>query len=358
MRDAYLQYLKSEMKEVIERLDLSNVSETAKKLRAYLRAVRVMSELPASEFTENSTEEVKRCEMQEIYDVENNIYIGEFHRDLAGGEFGSFRIFVPEKVIREMDVEEGDWVQARPIAAKTTKGVSRTLYDYEIVRKAEEKIPTKRCELKFAVVEYEESLDLFYIYHREREGLPMKLMIKERNAEAFRLEEGDLVDFAYWEGEEINGVVAWKHPLDFDIREAPKPKPKTKTKEASSDWKEALEEIYGSVFEGKTVVNIGFETMKTKYRDEVECRGGHFVYLTGDEKEGTLLSQSRDADLIVVFIEFVSHRAMYAVKGIAKQLDKKIVYMRKMGKESYVELLKSMLLPEEAPTEPETEEPQ
>lgn len=335
-----LKEIREDLVEIVERITPENYIEAYKKMGRYRILLKWLCE-----FQEEGLIEVEREKeegIKEIYDTINNVYIGKFQRKLLGGNFGTFSIFVPEKTVRDLELQDGDWVRGRlKYSQKTPKGATKNTYDFEVVKRAEEEMPTERCEIKFAVVEWEDDLKDFYITDPKEEGLKTKILVPERNVEYFNLEKGDIVDYAYYENNKLNGRVIWKYPID----DLPKDSPKTSNfyKKQDDDGEEDEEIV--PILEGLKIAVVGYESMKNVFEKAVVERGGEFKFFTGDESTLTLQSQIKDASRIILFPDYVAHNGMYEVKEMAKEHDIAISYPKRIGKSGFIRLLEN--LPEE-----------
>lgn len=345
-RENLLKEIRDDLTNVILRLTPENYLECFEEIKNYGVLLKWLREnLPkepeiAEDISLGSASQLPR----EIYDNDNNLYIGMFNRKLVGGEFGSFAIFVPEKIVRDLEIEDGDWVKARiKNSYKALNGVVKNTYNFEVIRRAEEKHETTRREMKFAIVQWEKDLKEYYIVDPEESGLKTKILISNRTVENMHLEEGDVVDYAYYEGEKLSGRVVWKHPTDYDEKSAPKPKSFYKVSDSNSENTEDME----PVLEGQIIAVVGYESMKTAFEEVVVDRKGEFLFLSGDETPIALESNLREVSRIILFPEFVSHGAMFTIKDIAKQYEIPISYPKKIGKSGFARLLEGLSYDEE-----------
>lgn len=339
--------IKKEIAKLALDMDYENFNDSSNKIKKYLDLLRLVQELPfAASLTEGNENiiEIKSKRMKEIYDIKNNIYVGQIELKLQGGEIGSFKIYVPERTVRELDCSNGDWIKASVINSKRLpNGVVRSKYQFDLVQKESIKLESERQEIKFAFVEYDEILNSFYIKDNYQDSLPLRIMISKRDSEIFSLEKDDLIDYAYWEGDILNGKVIWKHQVDFCITTPPKVKYKSSNIKENPNNEIEKEENILPIFEDNQITVVGFDTMKNNYKDEVEKRGGIFEFLTGDEKLNTIESVVKESNMLIMFVDFVGHGGMSKVRSICKQYDIPITYTKKMGKESFIELVREIL---------------
>ena len=187
-KEKILQEVKRDMLDLIEELSFENLDSNTSIINQYISFLKNLKSLPnkARNKAEDNIIEIRENGFREIYDEKSNIYLGEFKRELAGGTVGSFKIFMPEFIVRELDVKNGDWVRAKGVKSMVLKnGTIRTLHEFDIAQRIEKEKPTDRIELKFANVEYDESLNGYYIQARYQESLSMRVMIPEKGQENF-----------------------------------------------------------------------------------------------------------------------------------------------------------------------------
>lgn len=129
---------------------------------------------------------------------------GVFHRNLSNGiidnRFGE-RIFVPESIIRELDMEQGDVVQYIELS---TNSLGKTFYEYEILHKSTKEVETDRVEFNNAVVErdpYDNSLciteSIAGIPIASKQSAFISYVIPEHVVDRFDLRVGSIVDVAW-----------------------------------------------------------------------------------------------------------------------------------------------------------------
>lgn len=347
-RESILSDVRKEIVKLGSVLDYDNLNESSTKIKKYLDLLRLVQDLPFEVSLREANDnivEIQNNKMVEIYDIKNNLYVGQVKLKLHGGELGSFKIFVPEKVIRELDCSDGDWLRASVVYSKRLpNGVVKNRYQFTLVQKTDIKIENERREIKYAYVEYDDTLNLFYIQNGYQDSLPLRIMIPSRDAEIFDLKSGDLVDYAYWEENILGGKVIWKHEVDFYITPPPKiNRSKNSNMKVDINNEIVREEKIVPIFKDKQIIVVGFDTMKNIYKDEIEKRGGTFKFLTGDEKVNSIESIIRESDIVIMFIDFVGHGGMNKVRNISKQCNISITYTKKMGKEAFVKLVKEIL---------------
>jgi antitoxin component of MazEF toxin-antitoxin module len=284
----------------------------------------------------------------ESRDPTGRMFVGQLHRVLIGGEVGSFKIYIPEAQIRGLNLEEGDWVRATVTETKLNQNnVERRMHRFELAGRSDEPVESNRRCLQFAVVKSEPTLHSLYIDGNYQGSLNVKIILDERNVNQFKIQEGDLVDYAYWADDLMSGKVSWLYPTELtesEIAKAVKAPVKKKARKTDEDKVEDKSEPTNE-FEGVKVVAFAYENMKAQYRTAVEPLGGEFVFLTGDEPDSQIKREVQSANMVIVFNNFVSHKCMWYVKSLCKKEDIPVIYQKKTGMKSFIGLVRDNIHP-------------
>ncbi|ADO59946.1 hypothetical protein [Paenibacillus polymyxa] len=136
-----------------------------------------------------------------------------FERKLEGGYVAKINGYVPEAIIRKQGLQHHDYVYAQEIESSG----ERKRFLYSLAKRAEESAPTDRVQISLCMLEsrgkqliVRESMDStgedFFKKHPN-----LEFVIQERDITRLFLEEGDLVDIAFYEGNIENQKVIWVH---------------------------------------------------------------------------------------------------------------------------------------------------
>lgn len=249
--------------------------------------------------------------------VENNSEPAyTFIRNLKGGHItiGGQNLYVPETIIRVLDINHGDKLRA------TSKGADK--YYYEIAEKTNDPTNPERETIDYALVEKQDGM-LIASRSMAKGGENIKInnylhtfRIPNEDCLKFALKEGDLIDIAFNPNDPSYYRVIWKYEIE-DMEQAERPKKageyKDKTKKTDSENKE-------QELEGKSVLVIGLEPRKSIFRQVIEDRGGNFLFLKGTEQENRFTSAIRKADVVVILTEFIRHRASLLAVKVCKEV--------------------------------------
>lgn len=234
-----------------------------------------------------------------------------FTRNLKGGSItidGQY-VYVPETVIRLLDIEHGDKLTA------SSKGDNK--YYYEIVEKTNNPNNPGRKSVDYALVEKQDGM---FIASRSMAngGENIKIddilhtfRIPKEDCLKFSLKQDDLIDIAYHPKDPSSYRVIWKHEIETMTQiERPQKAGEYKDKIKSTD-----SEIKAQELDGKVVLVIGLEPRKAVLQQTIEDQGGSFLFLKGTEQKERFTSAIRQADVVIILTAFIKHRAsILAVK--------------------------------------------
>ena len=292
-------------------------------------------------------------ELASIFDGEKELIGYPFERKLTGGFLikgtPSENVFVPESIIRELDIEDGDLVSAE--IKEGSRNYNRNYY-YRIVEKNNEPIDTKRIEFKYGVVEFDITSSRFVVSEdinkeslRLEGGEIMTYIITDREASQFSLIHGDIVDIAWYEGSFEKAKVIWKHLIeDTSSKETESQKIMKHKKENGSNKKTTSEDSVEKTLEGKKIALIGLEPYWDKYKKLVEERGGSFEGVESDRHKTSMSAVIRKSDLVVVGISHTSHDASIYANARCKHYNVPFKPISGFGGTSFINEVETQLL--------------
>lgn len=335
MENNLVNYIKDKTNTKLKNLEWDNIKEIYEEIRKYynflLRIKKAQEYNPDFSLTQS---QLSGNFLEEVYDTKENVFIGQVKYLLSGAEMGFFKLFIPESILREEGIEEGDWVKASVKDRRNIQGIPKTRYYFERIDSGTVQNSSNRQMEEYLVVLRDDHGD-FYIKF-EKEGNPFKIYINDDNSGNFSLEEGDLVDYAYFNKDYLKGRIIWRHFIDMG---------KMKKSKKSSYYKKGdhAQRRISDEWENQKIAVIGFESNKNSFEEEVLSRGGIFRHFTGDERLESLSSQLIETDLIVVFIDSISHDGMFKIRAVAKNLEIPVEYSHHIGRSSFVRLVEDNL---------------
>jgi len=344
---------KKELTGLISEMTLENLCVMLDNIQTHIDLLRCLdsAEYKASdseqEIDEILPESIQETEpsFQEGWAEDRKYYIGKFCRHLRGGMIGTEKgVYVPESVVRKLELEYLDWVKATVIY--TGHGHSKNRYEYALLEKHKdydiESIAEidKRKIINYGIVKYEESIKRYYINSKdENTDLLYKISLLDSEIKKFKIEKGDIIEYAYWYDDISDGRIVWKHQQDSDeslekvIHKAENTnsiikKPQTNT----------ATRVIKPTFQGYTICMVGGgnRNLHRGIKEEVERRKGTFIFCSGDEPKNTLEGKLKKADFVVVFTESISHDSMYFTKAVCKKHRIAVSYTKNLGNAQFV----------------------
>lgn len=298
---------------------------------------------------ENTLSDPNEDELNETVNEDRTIIRGYFNQLLRGGTINKKHpTFIPERYIRELDIKQGDFIQATLLMTDVS---NKAKYSYEVIKRTDKTYPPARIIESMAIVKVDDTLKQTFVeFQNDEDELPIRASLNLSDLSAFNIRDGDVVDYSHEPNKPLGGRVIWKHHLHevpTDVRESLEKadgshvgKPQTKQSKTSSEKTSRVQPI----FEGLHILTIGGKNLnlhKTS-QEEVVKRKGQFTALSGDENQDRIVSQIRRADLIVIYTESISHHAMYLAKDTCKKHAKVCSYTKNIGGKRLVRKLSDM----------------
>ena len=268
-------------------------------------------------------------------DVEGNVY--PFKRLLSGGTLNNDEIYVPEKVVRQLDIAHGDLIRAFFMKKHNNKNI----YRYEVVESKNGPEPRERNHFSYGIVKYDDTSHSYYadedIYHNPLlvDGVQSIALLSERDEEAYRLVTDDIVDIAWYDGWFSEAKVIWKHQTDLVIGVKKDDQKVKKHKEREADNIPIKEEVEPKLA-GKRICLVGGEPYHAEFKKVIEDRGGTLIPMRGDEKKVRINKVVRKSDACIVAIQHVSHDASIYSHTIAKASNVPFESFKGYGKSQFL----------------------
>ena len=269
------------------------------------------------DFNESGKGEFNQLEEEK----ENNIYRFE-RNNMKGGTAVGIDAYVPERIVRELQLEHGDKIKAHKLGEALPGEMQK--YRYELYDRSDEpedenqnRVQLNHCPVEnqggilMVTTSYEaESAKKF----RGEDGAPLLFRIQEKDIQELQIKEGDRVDLCYLRDNPGYFRVIWKHSeAESSSYQAPRPagyykeKPKSEKSDLPQDFK------------GKTILVVGMEPKKANYRQVIETRGGTFRQMSGNERKDRLRAAIRKADMVILITEYMRHRGSIDSVALCKE---------------------------------------
>lgn len=309
--------------------------------------VRPPSEPEAEEITIEDVQviqekpEIEVVKKDDVSTKEDNVYT--FSRRIKAGMIDEIDAFVPETVIHDLGLSDGDTIRATKISESTPSKPAH--YHYELVEKLDPpRSPNNVYEISMGVVSFEPSLGAYGIRKTVNSdsivfnGEAIVLRVRDEDERDLRLKEGDIVNAAFYENNPNYMRIRWKYDLKVDEVSENKPKPASFYKK-----KEKTESNVEQIFEGKTIAIMGYEPGWANYREEVEKRGGKLVTITGREDFKTIFSRIDESDALILAIGHVGHTGTIFAVDYCKKNNIPQDSVKTFGRSAFVRTAQQLL---------------
>lgn len=326
MKEQVLGMSKEHLRRVVEELDYSNLADMEKDftrifvilystrdlLKLHPVAAPVQEEIKHVELPiiEQEEEDFAKLleESEQVIDADDGRIAHRFERKIRGGYIPEIDAFVPEKIVNELNLFHGDLLYATKIR-EIQDGPDH--YSYELVERGPGKSPEGIVEIKWGIVEYYPATQSGFAVTKTSSGAfadgifvhgeKLTLAISDDDANMFKIQEGDIIDLAFYENNPENPKVRWRHSFS-ETRKIESPKPSGYYKRKQDDKEEV-----DQVFTGKTICCMGYEPGWADFREEVEKRGGEFIGITGREARDSLSGILKKSNCLIMTLGHVGH---------------------------------------------------
>ncbi|MED3275338.1 hypothetical protein P4372_28260, partial [Bacillus thuringiensis] len=268
-----LSELKKGMEAVICEIELQEQSivKTEEVLQSYLHVMKDILRLPdvttvqtphrEKEFTEPETNPLHTNSLAKTEPFEKReSYV--FQRKLKGGELQGIGCFVPERIVRALELEHGDFVYVTENASVSD---GRYKHRFEVAERRHMPPNEERGCCSYAIVEYDEERQQFFVEKDMQQnriyvnGAPYRFWIPPKDAAS--VVQGDIIDLAYYKSSPDIVRVAWTYPSSF-VNDFSKPARMKRKQEKN-------QKEYVQTLEGKTILMVGFEPGRAAIEEEI-----------------------------------------------------------------------------------------
>ncbi|WP_048601924.1 DUF2325 domain-containing protein [Rubeoparvulum massiliense] len=320
-----LEMMKEKMKSEIEHLELQQLTQQIETFQYNLQFLSALKDLYQVEERTDSAQiepaylnEVNIEEEVDSFNDEQMANVYRLERKLRGGFIPQLNQFIPEGLIRSLDLEHGDWIRV------TENQYSQDKYQIQLEKRGDGDLAPNRKQINYCMIERDGTLLVVrrtllhggeYIKHGE---VPYTFVIKDEDRNFFSLTDGAIVDIAYYDQNPNTCKVIWVHQLESEASPA--------SNSGSGKNRERGSALQGEgssrepIYQGKTILVIGCEPRKAQYREQIELRSGSFLWAEGTEGAERLTSYVNKADAVVILLPFIRHQASYDAVRICKAL--------------------------------------
>lgn len=262
-------------------------------------------------------EKEKEKEQEKVY---------SFQRNLQGGILPAIKGFVPEGIVRKLDIEHGDLVKATLLPS--TEG-RPPRYLYELVEKLGKSATRNRVQFNYCPVENQGGRLL--VSRSGETGSLLKVdgelfhhLFSDYEVEEFELKEGDLVDIAVFTDNLVGSRLIWRHKdielISENTDTLGSSSLKGKKRKEKKGTEESDEEEVELTLQNLSILVIGEIHNKSHYEYEIEKVGGVLNMADGKQKSEIIRNQVAKSDYAVCLVGRCSHVGMSVAKEEAKAL--------------------------------------
>lgn len=338
--------IKEELIEIVTSLTINNISEFVNHVSSQLNILEAIENAKFLPSTSNKTEE-KNTILKKAPDApetlaqsfvdyispDEKIIRGVFKQNLRGGTIHKNKtVYVPERLVRDLDIQEGDYVEAKQISYDN----GRPQYEYQVLTKNVSPPKNHRELASFKIVDsHSDFPDRLCITLENEDCLSITVLLSDEDISNFKIKKGDIIDYAFRKDSPQNGRTVWKYSLyeknsvNIDYHNKNKEKKEKQIKEIKN---------YAPIFQDLHILMIGGENqnLQRNVEKEVLKRKGFFDFCSGDEPEKTIISKIRKSQIVIVYTESISHKAMHLAKETCKKEGIQISFTKNMGGSSFV----------------------
>lgn len=342
MRDEILSRSKRELLTIISNLKSDNINESSDMVTTYFNLLKTLNKLPIFDDESSGLEDegltqseqqqdlIEQSEQSKAFEqdivIENEnvhqvpVYI--FERKLYGGRISNLDngYTISERIVRSQGIRHGDMLVISASTKIGEKGITR--YSFDIAESNYVAEPPNRVQINMCVVEKDDSIGLIVRRSVNSEisinGSPYTFIISERDIANNNLQEGDIVDIAFYETNLETLKVIWKYETKSQQQSIATSNKRPKKTRTDYDESERSIPIDHNLFIDKTITIIGAEYFRLTYQRVFDRLNINMNHLTGDEGKIRLEKFIKKSDVVIVIIEYVSHNASYTANELCK----------------------------------------
>lgn len=330
MTSEQINLLKSNMKNVVDFIEKDNYEESFRIIEFQFGLLRQLYELGDLQQSFGTDPTIKEdnlkadspCvivnsepEVVEQVDSSDGRPMYQVTRRLRGASVEDIEGYIPESVLRDLDIEHGDYVYAKLIDSEQNR------YLYELAEKVEGDNPTNRVEYAYCPVEVDGDMlvvnkSLIAGDRVRYDGSPYTVLINQGDVERYALSEGDLIDVAFYDNNPSSVRVVWKHPETSLINRTSSDRKKSSVKKNKSTISE--EPFIEQVFAEHTICIVGDMPNESMYKQLIEERGGEHVHIEPKWNIKRIETLVRCSDVVVGLYDYSEHTGLEKVKEYCK----------------------------------------
>lgn len=354
----------AEMKSDLNALSLDNLDAFETRMLQSIKILRSANELNKMETLEQPVIKFSESECEGDFDTHTNTPAAEGDTDLPETAFTAYATlnrklkggdlkftgpdgtqvveYINEQLLRALDFYHQDIIKIE----QSDGSDSRHPYQFTLHQRGDGSSPEEINVVEKAFIKYSDLMESFVVEeYLSPTGEIKKLSINKygnnifkvnhKDIKSMRLASGDIVDVAWLKGFEVVKV-RWKYKQDADS--VVRPKKSTHYKEK----KEVADEDVEQIFKGRKIALFGGTAYWLGLTEEVNKRGGELIKVQ-TSTDSIIEKAVKDADLVIIAVEAVSHLMSDASKKYAKEYDTPFIALDNLGRSSFVRTIDECL---------------
>lgn len=326
-KEDILEQAKQQIRLWVENLNLDNLVDHRAEINRCLDFIEQLQTFPVYVETSGRPESGNSEDVSADTSPPKDVFT--FARKLRGGYVPELDAPVPERIVRQMYLEDGDKLH---LASKWEEG-NRTFYTWKIAeRRGGQSVHgysiENRIQYNFCLVERQAGRMIVQSQWNGEKSTPLRhedsflsFALRDDDVQEFHIEEGDIIDIATAESHLEFCKVIWKHATE-GISQAPPAARRKNHKNTNPPVQSDYLSLPGvDKLAGKQVLIVGCESRKAEFRDAIEKCGAGFEWASGDEARVRLGGMVRKADAVVLLMDVIGHHARWTVGALAKDLN-------------------------------------
>lgn len=342
-KETILEEAKKDMNYLLKSLDLENIDTTKKSIMDYFSFLEKMIDLedlvidkhetttteepPAAAETDIAKEEKQHNDEsnKDLINKESDMYLVE--RKIRGAYVPEIEGFIPEGIVRRLDIEHHDYVYAEKI--------DEHKYIYTLAAKGEGKDPENRRQINYCIVENEAGM-LVTKRTVGSDECPNTIILNPKDIREMEIDKGDIIDIAFFSDTPERNKILWKHNTSSN------PKNNERNTNLSKENRKTLRPIENDIddssLEGISVLVIGNEPKKALYKFSIEQRGGTFLWADAQDDLTFLEAQVKKSDKVIFLLKVSGHTGMKQIKALCKKYNKPFLTTFSTGKSTVLKM--------------------
>lgn len=340
-KESILTEIKNELMAKIQTMNFNNYQEKQREINHFFELIKLLDELPFENVIYQEQKIIPLPLNHEDFshskpnldltqgnsNREDGSFVGNvyrFERKLRGGFVPDLNdgYMIPEKMVRDMEVEDGDLIRV----TSEREYMGQKFYYFELAERGSGPNPN-RVEHRYCPVEKEAG----YFVVKESQGKNIKLdetpftfLLKDSDVQHFNIEEGDIIDIAYYKNNPAGTVkIIFKYETEEELLptiEQKRLNSSTKNEKIkNTEETDCKYPINLELLQGKRVLIVGGENRHADYENAFQRLGIELETMQGMEGEKRLEAAIQRADAVVIVTGEIRHAGSISTVKFCKK---------------------------------------